>query len=173
LMQSHNGLVDVQSEVGKGTSISLYFPVPVEPLAQVDAPAPVSPHAVEGTETVLVVDDEPDVRYFLEVILKSNGYHVLAARNAELALEMVPLASGGIDLLFTDIGLPTIDGFELCRRMRQIQPGVRTILCSGYTDGGLKTKMAEENIDAFVPKPYDMSELLRVIRTVLDKAKRG
>jgi len=172
LMQSHNGLVDVQSEIGRGTSISLYFPVPAEPLPHPTRQTPVSPNLVEGTETVLVVDDEPDVRYFLEVILKSNGYTVFSSRTAELALGRLPLPSGRVDLLFSDISLPSIDGFELSRRLREIQPGVKTILCSGYTDGGLKTKMAEHGIDGFVPKPYDMSELLRIIRAVLDREGR-
>jgi signal transduction histidine kinase len=172
LMQSHNGLIDVRSEPGKGTSISLFFPIPTEPMEQpVERPAD-APQSVEGTETVLVVDDEPDVRYFLEVILKSHGYHVLSARSAETALAMLPLPSGEIDLLFSDVGLPTIDGFELSKRVRQIQPRLKTILCSGYSDGSLKTKMAEEGIEGFVPKPYDMNELLRAIRAVLDKEER-
>jgi CheY-like chemotaxis protein len=172
LMQSHNGLVDVRSEPGKGTSISLFFPIPTEPMAQpAERPAD-SPKSVEGTETVLIVDDETDVRYFLEIIFKSHGYHVLSAGNAEAAFEMMPLPPGKIDLLFSDVGLPTIDGFELSRRARKIQPRLKTILCSGYTDGSLKTKMAEEGIDGFVPKPYNTNELLQTIRNVLDKEVR-
>ena len=85
---------------------------------------------------------------------------------------MLPLPSGEVDLLFSDVGLPMIDGFELSKRLRQIQPRLKTILCSGYSDGSLKTKMAEEGIDGFVPKPYDMNELLRAIRAVLDKEGR-
>jgi signal transduction histidine kinase len=172
LMQSHNGLIDVRSEPGKGTSISLYFPIPAEPPVHAAERPPDVRKSVEGTETVLIVDDEPDVRYFLEVILKSHGYHVLSARSAEAALEMVPPPPGAIHLLFSDVGLPTIDGFELSRRLRQIQPGMKTILCSGYSDGGHKTKMAEEGIDGFAPKPYNTNELLQVIRTILDKEER-
>ena len=170
LMQTHNGLVDVQSEVGRGTSISLYFPVPAEPLPQLLAQSPPPPNAVDGTETILVVDDEPDVRYFLEVILKAHGYQVLSARNAEQALGTLP-PSMPVHLLFSDIGLPSIDGFELSRRLRELHPGVKTVLCSGYADGGLKTKMAEHGIDGFVAKPYDMNELMQTIRAVLDKAR--
>jgi len=172
LMQSHNGLIDVRSEPGKGTSILLYFPVPREPLAQTVQSTPASPRSVAGTETVLIVDDESDVRYFLEVVLNANGYKILSARNAETALEMLPQAEGEVHLLFSDIGLPGIDGFELSRRARQIRPGLKTILCSGYSDAGLKIKMAEQGIDGFIPKPYDMSELLQVIRTILDHAEK-
>jgi CheY-like chemotaxis protein len=134
--------------------------------------APDNPKSVEGTETVLIVDDEPDVRCFLEIMLKSHGYRVLPAGDAEAALEMLPLPAGEIGLLLSDVGLPTIDGFELSRRARQIQPRLKTILCSGYTDGRLKARMVEQGIDCFIPKPYDMNELLRTIRAVLDKEKR-
>jgi CheY-like chemotaxis protein len=172
LMQSHNGLIDVQSEVGKGTSIALYFPIPKEPLPQLAAQTPAAAAPVVGTETVLIADDEPDVRYFLEVILKANGYSVLSASNAQAALDLLPAPPAKVHLLLSDVGLPAMDGFELSRRLRQLQPGVKSILTSGYSDGGLKTKMAEVGIDAFVPKPYDMTELLRVIRSVLDKRER-
>jgi signal transduction histidine kinase len=172
LMQSHNGFVDVRSQPGQGTSVSLFFPVPTRPLLSPTGRAPDAPQSVEGTETVLIVDDEPDVRYFLEVILKAHGYRVLSARNAETALEMLSLRPGGIDILLSDVGLPAIDGFELSRRARQIQPRLKTILCSGYTDGSLKTKLAEEGIDGFIPKPYNTNALLQTIRAIVDKGAR-
>ncbi|HEV3271358.1 MAG TPA: response regulator [Candidatus Methylacidiphilales bacterium] len=172
LMQSHNGLIDVRSEPGKGTSISLFFPIPAEPPARLAERAPDNSKSVNGTETVLIVDDEADVRCFLEIMLKSHGYRVLSARDAEAAFGMLPLPAGETGLLFSDVGLPTIDGFELSRRARQIQPGLKTILCSGYTDGRLKTRMVEHGIEGFVPKPYNMDELLQTIRSVLDKEER-
>ena len=172
LMQSHDGLVDVQSEPGKGTSISLYFPIPTQPMAELIERPPEAPSSVEGTETVLIVDDESDVLYFLEIILKSHGYRVLSARDAETALDMISPVPGSIHLLFSDIGLPGINGFELIRLARQIQPGLKTILCSGYTDGSLKTRMAEQGIDGFVAKPYSGNALLQTIRSILDKEAR-
>jgi two-component system cell cycle sensor histidine kinase/response regulator CckA len=172
LMQSHNGFVDVQSEPGKGTSISLFFPVPTRPLVSQTGRVLAAPQSVEGTETVLIVDDEPDVLYFLEIILKAHGYLVLTARNAEMALETMSLGPGRIDLLLSDVGLPTVDGFELSRRARQIQPRLKTILCSGYSDGSLKTKLAEEDIEGFIPKPYNTNVLLQTIRAIMDKEVR-
>jgi CheY-like chemotaxis protein len=85
---------------------------------------------------------------------------------------MLRLHPGEVHLLFSDIGLPTIDGFELSRRARQIAPRLKTILCSGYAGASLKTKMAEQGIDGFIPKPYNANELLQAIRAVLDKEAR-
>jgi len=172
LMQSHDGLIDVWSEPGKGTSISLFFPIPTTPLAHPVALAPDSPKSVEGTETILVVDDESDVRYFVEVVLKAHGYRGLSARDAETALKILRLNPGQVHVLFSDVGLPTMDGFELSRRARQIQPRLKTILCSGHADAALKTKLAEQDIDGFVPKPYNGGELLQALRAVLDKEPR-
>jgi two-component system, cell cycle sensor histidine kinase and response regulator CckA len=172
LMQSHNGLIDVRSELGKGTSISLFFPIPKQPLAPPVERSPDAPKSVEGTETVLIVDDEPDVCHFLEIILKAHGYGVLSARDAETALELFQSPPGKIDLLFSDVGLPTIDGFELCWRARQIRPQLKIILCSGYTDGSFKSRMADLGIEGFVAKPCDTNDLLQTIRAVLDKDVR-
>jgi len=172
LMQSHNGLIDVQTEPGRGTSISLFFPIPAGPLPQnVEQPQD-SPKAVDGTETVLIVDDEPDVRYFLEVILKARGYRILSARDAEEAIEKVRNHPDEVQVLFSDIGLPKLDGFGLSDRVKSLNPRLKTILTSGYADGSLKTKMTELGIDGFISKPYDVSALLQTIRNVLDKVER-
>jgi two-component system cell cycle sensor histidine kinase/response regulator CckA len=172
LMQSHNGFVDVRSELGKGTTVSLFFPVPTRPLANPVEPAPEPPDSVDGTETVLVVDDEPDVRYYLEVVLKEHGYRVLSAPDARIALELISLRPDEIDLLLSDIGLPDMDGFDLNHRAREIQPKLKTLLCSGYIDGTVKTRMAGDGIDGFIPKPYDTHGLLGMIRSALDQAAR-
>jgi CheY-like chemotaxis protein len=170
LMQSHNGFVDVRSQLGKGTSISLYFPVPTRPLAPPVAENHAAPQKLEGTETILVVDDEPDVLIFLKVILEQHGYHIHGAHNAHKALEILAQKPDEIQLLISDVGLPQTNGFELNRMGREIQPRLRTILTSGYTDGSFKTRMAEERIEGFMLKPYDMKALLEMIRSVLDQS---
>jgi two-component system cell cycle sensor histidine kinase/response regulator CckA len=169
LMQTHNGRVDVWSEPGKGTRISLFFPIPAGDMPQVQAQTLDSPKMVGGTETVLVVDDEPDVSSLLEVILQANGYHVLSAGSAEQALDIFQAHRDEIDLLFSDLGLPKLDGFELSERLRELKPGLKTIIASGYTDGSIKTRMAEREIDGFVQKPYNIGTLLQTIRSILDR----
>jgi CheY-like chemotaxis protein len=169
LMQSHNGLIDVQSELGKGSSISLFLPIPTKSLpCLATAPLPV-PKSVNGGETVLIVDDEMDVTYFIEVILKSQGYCILTAASAEEALEKLRATPEEIQLLFSDIGLPALDGFGLSAEARKIRPRLKIMLTSGYTDGSLKTRMTEAGIDGFLAKPYDTSDLLAKIRAILDK----
>jgi two-component system cell cycle sensor histidine kinase/response regulator CckA len=171
LVQSHSGSIDVQSSPGHGTSISLYFPVSVMAPERVKESKPEAAPLTDGTETVLLVDDEPDLRYFVEVMLNLHGYRVLSASDGEAALSQVR-ANEGIQILFSDEGLPLMDGFELSRRVRELNPNIKTILCSGYEDAKLKMKMQQEGIDGFIPKPYDAHALLQIIRTTLDKGRQ-
>jgi CheY-like chemotaxis protein len=169
LMQSHHGLIDVQSAPGRGTSISLFFPVPEQPAPSQNEAFSITPRSVDGSETVLLVDDEDDVRRLLETFLKRHGYRVLSATNGEAALEIMPRPPEEVHILFSDVGLPTIDGFELGRRARLIQPKLKVVLCSGYTDANLKMRMAEDGIEGFVAKPYNTKEMLQTFRAVLEK----
>jgi two-component system cell cycle sensor histidine kinase/response regulator CckA len=117
----------------------------------------------------MIVDDEADVSYFVEIILKLNGYKVVTAGSAEDAMEKIKSGPEKIDLVFSDVGLPRLDGFGLCAAARKAKPGIKVVLTSGYIDGSLKTRMAEAGVDGFLAKPYDMSDLLTSIRAVLDK----
>jgi len=169
LMQSHNGFIDVQSELGKGTSISLFLPIPASQTPQLAVAPQNVPKPAGGTEVVLIVDDEPDVSYFVEVILKLHGYQVLTAVSAEEALDKLREDPDKVNLIFSDIGLPQLDGFGLAAEARKISPEVKVMMASGYIDSSLKTRMAEEHIDGFLAKPYDMNDLLENLRMVLDK----
>ena len=171
LMQTHNGRIDVWSEAGKGTRISLFFPIPTPDVTQASEQTLEMPKMVGGTETVLVVDDEPDVSYLLEVVLQTNGYHVLSARSAEQALDIFQAHRDEIQMLFSDLGLPKLDGFDLSDRLKKFKPELRTILASGYADGSVKARMVEHGIDGFVQKPYNISALLQTMRNILDQKK--
>lgn len=168
LMQSHNGLIDVKSELGKGTSIYLFFPIPTGLIQHQVEPPKEASQQVNGSETILVVDDESDVRYFVEVILQARGYNIISAGDAEEALEVLKTRPD-IQLIFSDVGLPKLDGFALSNHAREINPHLKTILTSGYGDSSLKTKMVERGIEGFLAKPYDAATLLQTIRAVLDK----
>jgi len=169
LVQSHNGFIDIQSELGKGTSVSLFLPIPDGAVPRLSDEPRVFPKAVQGSETVLIVDDEPDVSYFVEVILKQHGYHVLTAGSAEEALEKLRDKGNKVDLLFSDIGLPQADGFKLSAEAKALRPGLKIMVTSGYVDSSLKTRMADAGIHGFLAKPYDTNDMLENIRAVLDK----
>jgi signal transduction histidine kinase len=169
LMQSHNGIIDIWSEKGKGTAVSLFFPIPESAAPAVKKTEDEPPVAAGGTETVLIVDDESDVRYFMRIILETRGYTVLAAPNAEEALEILKARGHEVHIIFSDLGLPKMDGFELSRNVRKTYPAIKIVLASGYLDSAIKSRMTDLGIDGFLSKPYDTSALLNSVRATLDK----
>jgi two-component system, cell cycle sensor histidine kinase and response regulator CckA len=171
LMQAHHGYVDVKSEMGQGTTISLFFPVP-KPNAMHPPPvAHQSDPALTGSETILVVEDETDVSLFLATMLRSYGYHVLCAADHDEALKLFKEHQGEIQLVFSDIGLPKVDGIVLCRELRTFKPGLPVILASGYPTKEFKTRIMELGPEAFLSKPYNTQDILRAVRKTLDGSK--
>jgi len=171
LMQAHRGYVDVKSEIGKGTAISLFFPVPMPAVA---SPPPAPHHsdpALSGTETILVVEDEADVSFFLETILQSQGYHVLCAANADQATTIFKEHRGEIQLVFSDIGLPKVDGITLCEKLRTMKPKLPLILASGYPTKEFKERINQLAPQAFLSKPYKTNDILQQVRKALNGSK--
>ena len=170
LMMAHNGYVDVQSEPGRGTTISLYFPVPKVAARDSSVPPAADP-ALNGAETILVVEDEVDVSFFLEAMLRSHGYQVLCAASADEALQIFEEHKSEIDLVFTDIGLPKVDGISLCEQLRKKRCNLPIILGSGYPTKEFKARIYRLSPEAFLPKPYSTPELLSTVRKILDGAR--
>ena len=132
-MQAHHGYVDVKSEIGRGTSISLYFPVPKSITIP---PVPLSHQAdpaLSGTETILIVEDEADVRFFLETVLRTHNYAVHSAGDVEEADRGFPRTGTAdeISLVFSDVGLPKVDGISLGLKLRELKPNLPIVLASG------------------------------------------
>jgi two-component system cell cycle sensor histidine kinase/response regulator CckA len=170
LMLAHQGHVDVQSTPGEGTTISLFFPVPKGNAARPTMTAHGTDPAMSGTETVLVVEDEEDVRFFLETMLRSHGYHVLCAAHAEEAMHLFQGRQDEIKLVFSDIGLPKVDGISLCESFRKMRPGLPIVLASGYPTKEFKSRIYKLGPDAFLSKPYNTHDILQTVRKVLDGA---
>ena len=171
LMQAHHGYVSVKSELGTGTAISLFFPVP-KPMANNSSATTRPTHpALCGSETILVVEDEKDVCFFLEAILKSHGYQVITAIDADDAQNLFKEHQEEIQLVFSDVGLPKIDGIDLCAKMRTLKPGLPLILASGYPTKEFKTRLVALNPGAFLSKPYNSHDILVALRKTLDAAK--
>jgi two-component system cell cycle sensor histidine kinase/response regulator CckA len=169
VMQMHHGTIDVTSVPGQGTTIALYFPIVAEEEGTAKARR-VAPTKIRGNnETLLVVDDEPDVLSFLRVMLEAEGYRVLAASNAEEALEVFHAHRNEIKLLFSDLGLPTMSGYELGELLHQQRPGFRTLLGSGYADSEIREQLEGNPYMTFVSKPYSPDEVLMAISSALDQ----
>jgi len=157
-VQQSNGEMTIDTELGKGTSISLYLPA-LEP-----ADGDVSTAARPRTEIALVVDDEPDVLNAAIALFEDMGYEVLSANSAAEALEIVR-RHPDIDVLFTDVILPGMDGVELAQAVRQQLPGVRVLLTSGYPG----TPSAESgnvpgNGFPLIAKPFRIADVARQLR---------
>jgi CheY-like chemotaxis protein len=121
-----------------------------------------------GTETLLFVEDDPGVRRVGVQILAAHDYSVLAAGSGAEALEMVAAQPAGIQLLVTDVVMPSMSGPELARRLRVSQPTLRVLYCSGYTEDAVVRRSGHEARTGFLPKPYTRETLLERVRALLD-----
>jgi nitrogen-specific signal transduction histidine kinase len=168
IIQTHKGFIDVESELGTGTTFRIYLPV-------TDVVKPVNEKEEElleeiqgGTETLLVVEDEEMLAIPLQMALVDKGYKVLVAGDGFAALKIYQERKNDIALVLTDLGLPTISGLEVCNQIKQINPNVRVILATGFLDPEVKAKFLKAGIEHFLYKPYDLSKVLKEIRIVLD-----
>lgn len=172
IIRQTDGYLHVQSTPGEGTTFEIYLPCLSEmDVEQEEKEVPEEENLLEGdltgTARLLLVEDEDAVRTFSARALTNKGYEVLDADSGEAALEiMSQQEEGGLDLLITDVIMPNMDGPTLAQRMRQINPKLKIIFISGYTEEKLKEHMGE-NI-WFLPKPFTLKQLAAKVKEVLD-----
>jgi CheY-like chemotaxis protein len=171
IAQQSGGSIWVDSEPGKGTTFEVYFP---RVTAAIDAPHPtLPPVTLGGRETILLVEDEEQVRAVAQDILERNGYRVLAARNPGEALILCEQHLGTIDLLLTDVVMPQMSGPELARRIATVRSDTRVLCMSGYTDDSAVRHGVLESGVAFLQKPFTPETLMQKVREVCDTPRRG
>ncbi len=166
IVQQSGGNIWVYSEPGKGTTFKIYLPR-VDAELDVLTPA-VAPTTLQGNETILLVEDEEQVRTVVLGILRRQGYDMIAARNAEEALLLCQKHPGKIDLLLTDVVMPQMSGPDLARRVASMRPDTRVLCMSGYTDDSIVRHGVLESGAAFIQKPITPALLTRKVREVLD-----
>jgi CheY-like chemotaxis protein len=170
IVKESHGHVLVDSETGRGTTFRVVLPSAVgRRLGELDRREP-DGRPVGGTETLLLVEDEVQVRALMRTILGRAGYRVVEASNPQSALEIAARLTDRIDLLVTDVIMPKMSGRQLAERLSEAFPGLKVLYVSGYTDGALDHHgVLDSDID-LVRKPITPDVLLRRVRRALDAA---
>jgi PAS domain S-box-containing protein len=171
IIKQSGGHISVYSELGRGTTFKIYLPqvepqtkIPVQRLDSLDLP--------RGTETILLVEDDPALREMAASLLRRLGYAVLTAANGIEALSLQQQRDmGHIDLLFTDVVMPQMSGQELADRVQALYPQTRILFTSAYTENAIIHQGVVSKGVAFLQKPFTPSALARKVREMLDIGK--
>jgi two-component system, cell cycle sensor histidine kinase and response regulator CckA len=169
VVKQSGGFIWVYSEVGKGTSFKIYLPRVDQPIEQVGATRSVS-EAPRGTETILLAEDEQDVREVAREFLESGGYTVIQARDGAEALNKVEKHEGAIDLLVTDMVMPGMTGQELTARLVQSRPEIRVLYMSGYSERAAVDSARGDSSMRLLAKPFSRWALLRAVHEILKQS---
>jgi two-component system cell cycle sensor histidine kinase/response regulator CckA len=176
IVRGHQGAIVVESEAGRGSTIRVLFPITasmgVKKSADVStAVSPESPSLFSGT--ALIVDDEDTVRELCEAYIGRLGLKTLAAADGKQALELFRKHAGEIVCVVLDLNMPEMDGVSAFRELRQLQPDIQVILCSGYNEQEATQHFYGEGLAAFIQKPYRLQDLKQKIEQVLRSTKKN
>jgi two-component system, cell cycle sensor histidine kinase and response regulator CckA len=166
IVQQSGGTIWVYSEPGRGTTIKVFLPL-TELQLEAERPKAV-PGSLAGSETILVIEDEDQVRAVAGNILRRRGYRVIEASNAGEALLACERHGGTIHLLLTDVVMPQMSGLELAKRLLQVRPELKVIFMSGYTDDSIVRHGVLASDVSYLQKPLTPAALAAKVRQVLD-----
>jgi CheY-like chemotaxis protein len=169
IVKQSEGYVWAYSEPGQGATFKIYLPVDLSAATSAPVQEPVVAAARPG-EVVLVVEDEEAVRSMTARLLESEGYQVLVAAHGSEALEHLERSSGRLDLVITDVAMPTMNGRELADHLRRLRPGLPVLFMSGYTDDEMVRRGLIEPNHPFLSKPFTPETLAGKVRQLIDQA---
>jgi len=170
IVKQSGGYIWVYSELGKGTTFKIYLPRVAstgETAAQVAAPIEIK-KVEPGTETILLVEDEPNLRYLARQYLEKQGYKVIEAADGAVAMQIAVAHDKVIHLLLTDVIMPGMNGRELAQRISEIRPNVKILYMSGYTENVIGHNGMLDAGVRLLQKPFNLRDLRQKVREVLD-----
>ncbi len=169
-VEQSGGHVTIDSKRGKGTTINLYFPATESLDAETVEPATRPKAEPKGTETILVVEDDEDVRQVTLDLLSSLGYEVMEAEDGRLALKVLGKDSGSVDLVFSDVIMPSgMSGVDLANELRRNYQHIKVLLTSGYPEKVIDKAGIDDTGITVLRKPFKKADLAESVRTALDQ----
>ena len=177
IVKQSGGQITVSSKPGQGTTFLIYLPRVKQLGAELQPPcAQTGSHLVpntmqQGAETILLVEDESDLREIFSHLLRINGYHVLVADDGESAISTAKTYGQTIDLLLTDVVMPRMGGFEVAQVIRDVRPSIKVIYMTGYSEKVVADQPGRD--EALLEKPISTDTLLRKIRELLDTTQQS
>ena len=165
IVEESGGGIEVQSEPGHGTTFTVYLPL--VKAAPVESGGPGIVPGARGTATIVVAEDQPDVRKFTIAALRSYGYHVIEAESPEHVLGMINRERGRVDLILTDVLMPDLGGREMVAKVRDRWPHIKAIFMSGYSEDAVSLRGVLEKNSAFIEKPFTPGQLAAKVNEVL------
>jgi CheY-like chemotaxis protein len=168
IVTQSGGSIQVETTPGKGTTFTVRFPRTQSPTASAARSVAAREEPLDGSETILLVEDDDDVRAFVKDVLEQHGYRVFVAALPSEAIAIAARYTGGIDVLLTDVVMPEMSGRELCEALTSGRPTMRTLYMSGYTDEALGRHGVLGEQFALIDKPFTATALARRLRRVVE-----
>jgi signal transduction histidine kinase/CheY-like chemotaxis protein len=168
ILTAHKGALQLSSEPGKGTTFKVYLPARISAAVEEETAQQTAPAPWKGSGTILLAEDEEQVALILKTMLVALGFTVIEAADGKEALELYLKYAAEITLVVTDMDMPVMDGYELFRELKTLNPKLPIIISSGYGDTVVTSRIASEDIAGMVSKPYNFDQLREVVKAVVD-----
>jgi CheY-like chemotaxis protein len=165
IIKNHDGIINVYSEKGEGTTFNIYLPASDK---RISGEQKSTAEIIEGTETILLVDDEDMIVNVGEQILDRLGYKVIIAKGGQEAIELYKENQEKIDMVILDMIMPDVTGKMAYEKFKEINPDIKVLLSSGYSITGQAQEILDKGCNGFIQKPFNLKDLSLKLREILD-----
>jgi DNA-binding NtrC family response regulator len=169
IVKNHHGHIEYESEPGEGTKFSIYFPVSTSDDVLQEEISAKEVKKTTGNEIILLIEDNESILDAVEKMLQHFGYIVVTASYGEQAIEIYRSRKDTIDLVILTLNMPGVGGRKCLERLIELKPDLKAIVTSGYTSDANLNIVQNGGNTVFVEKPYQLEELLRIVRDILDR----